>query len=134
MTAPFGRFYLPGPTEVLPEVLAAQNRPMMGHRGAGTEALLGGIDGPMKAVFRTQNPVLIAAASATGFMEAAIRNGVRRKVLCLVNGAFSKRFATIAAACAMLGAQTKLYCCSIVIFSMIGRGPVHQPIRQPVIA
>jgi len=99
MTAPFGRFYLPGPTEVLPEVLAAQNRPMMGHRGAGTEALLGGIDGPMKAVFRTENPVLIAAASATGFMEAAIRNGVRKKVLCLVNGAFSKRFATIAAAC-----------------------------------
>ncbi len=100
MTAPFGRFYLPGPTEVLPEVLAAQNRPMMGHRGAGTEALLGAIEGPMKAVFRTQNPVLIAAASATGFMEAAIRNGVRNKVLCLVNGAFSKRFANIAAACA----------------------------------
>ena len=100
MTAPFGRFYLPGPTEVLPEVLAAQNRPMMGHRGAGTEALLGAIEAPMKAVFRTQNPVLIAAASATGFMEAAIRNGVRKKVLCLVNGAFSKRFATIAAACA----------------------------------
>ncbi len=99
MTAPFGRFYLPGPTEVLPEILAAQNRPMMGHRGAGTEALLGGIEGPMKAVFRTENPVLIAAASATGFMEAAIRNGVRKKVLCLVNGAFSKRFANIAAAC-----------------------------------
>ena len=100
MTAPFGRFFLPGPTEVLPEVLAAQNRPMMGHRGAGTEALLAGIAEPMKAVFRTANPVYIAAASATGFMEAAIRNGVRNKVLCLVNGAFSKRFANIAAACA----------------------------------
>ncbi len=100
MSAQFGRFYLPGPTEVLPEVLAAQNRPMMGHRGAGTEALLAGIAGPMKAVFRTANPVYIAAASATGFMEAAVRNGVRQKVLCLVNGAFSKRFANIAAACA----------------------------------
>ena len=99
MTAPFGRFFLPGPTEVLPEVLAAQDRPMMGHRGVGTEALLGGIDGPLKAVFRTAQPVLMAAASATGFMEAAIRNGVRTKVLCLVNGAFSKRFATIATAC-----------------------------------
>ena len=32
-------------------------------------------------------------------MEAAIRNGVRKKVLCLVNGAFSQRFADIAAAC-----------------------------------
>jgi predicted phosphoserine aminotransferase len=100
VSAPFGRFFLPGPTEVLPEVLAAQDRPMMGHRGAGTEALLAGIAEPMKAVFRTANPVYIAAASATGFMEAAIRNGVRQKVLCLVNGAFSKRFANIAAACA----------------------------------
>lgn len=99
MTAPFGRFFLPGPTEVLPEILAAQDRPMMGHRGAGTEALLGAIDPQVRAAFRTSEPVLIAAASATGFMEAAIRNGVRKKVLCCVNGAFSKRFATIAAAC-----------------------------------
>ncbi len=39
MSARFGRFFLPGPTEVLPEVLAAQDRPMMGHRGAGYRAL-----------------------------------------------------------------------------------------------
>jgi predicted phosphoserine aminotransferase len=99
VSAPFGRFYLPGPTEVLPEILAAQDHPMVGHRGAATEALLGRIDPLMKAAFRTTEPVLIAAASATGFMEAAIRNGVRKKVLCLVNGAFSQRFAKIAAAC-----------------------------------
>jgi predicted phosphoserine aminotransferase len=99
VTAPFGKFFLPGPTEVLPEVLKAQERAMIGHRGAATEALLGSFDAPLKAVFRTANPVLIAASSATGLMEAAIRNGVRRKVLCLVNGAFSERFAKIASAC-----------------------------------
>jgi predicted phosphoserine aminotransferase len=99
VTAPFGRFFLPGPTEVLPEVLRAQERAMIGHRGAATEALLGSLDAPLKAVFRTASPVMIAATSATGFMEAAIRNGVRRRVLCLVNGAFSDRFAKIAAAC-----------------------------------
>lgn len=99
MTAPFGRFFLPGPTEVAPEVLRAQERPMIGHRGAATEALLGALDAPLKAAFRTANPVIIAAASATGLMEAAIRNGVKRRVLCLVNGAFSDRFAKIATAC-----------------------------------
>ena len=99
MTAPFGRFFLPGPTEVLPDVLRAQQRPMIGHRGPATEALLGTLDAPLKAVFRTANPVIIAATSATGLMEAAIRNGVRRRVLCLVNGAFSDRFAKIATAC-----------------------------------
>jgi aspartate aminotransferase-like enzyme len=99
MTAPFGRFFLPGPTEVLPEILAAQARPMIGHRGKDTEQLLAAMAGPLQAIFRTRQPVLIAASSATGLMEAAVRNGVRRKVLCLVNGAFSQRFADIAAAC-----------------------------------
>ncbi len=99
MTAPFGKFFLPGPTEVLPEVAKAQELPMIGHRGAKTEALLGRLDEPLKAAFRTKNPVYIAATSATGLMEAAIRNGVRRKVLCLCNGSFSERFAKIAAAC-----------------------------------
>jgi aspartate aminotransferase-like enzyme len=99
MTAPFGKFFLPGPTEVLPEVAQAQTLPMIGHRGAKTEALLERLDAPLKAAFRTVNPVYIAATSATGLMEAAIRNGVRRKVLCLVNGSFSERFAKIAAAC-----------------------------------
>ena len=99
MTTPFGKFFLPGPTEVLPEVAKAQEQPMIGHRGAKTEALLARLDEPLKAAFRTKQPVYIAATSATGLMEAAIRNGVRRKVLCLVNGSFSERFAKIAAAC-----------------------------------
>jgi len=99
MSAPFGKFFLPGPTEVLPEILDAQARPMIGHRGPETEALLAAIDQPLRAAFRTQNPVMIGTCSATGFMEAAIRNGVKKKVLCLVNGAFSQRFADIAKAC-----------------------------------
>jgi predicted phosphoserine aminotransferase len=99
VSEPFGKFFLPGPTEVLPEILAAQTRPMIGHRGSATEQLLAEIESPLKAIFRTETPVMIAAASATGFMEAAIRNGVRDRVLCLVNGAFSQRFADIAVAC-----------------------------------
>lgn len=99
MSGSFGRFFLPGPTEVLPEILQAQAQPMIGHRGAATEKLLADIAPNLRAAFRTQRPVMIATCSATGLMEAAIRNGVRKKVLCLVNGAFSQRFADIAAAC-----------------------------------
>jgi predicted phosphoserine aminotransferase len=99
MTSAFGRFFLPGPTEVLPEILAAQAQPMIGHRGAATEALLAEIAPGLRATFRTARPVIISSCSATGLMEAAIRNGVRNRVLCLVNGAFSQRFADIAVAC-----------------------------------
>ena len=54
MTSTFGRFFLPGPTEVLPEILAAQAKAMIGHRGPGTEALLGAMEEPLRAAFRTQ--------------------------------------------------------------------------------
>ncbi|MDQ2670988.1 MAG: aminotransferase class V-fold PLP-dependent enzyme, partial [Gemmatimonadota bacterium] len=43
--------------------------------------------------------VYISSSSATGLMEAAIRNGSRERVLALVNGAFAERFAHIARAC-----------------------------------
>lgn len=96
---PFGRFFLPGPTEVRPEILNAQVGPMMGHRTPETEALVARIQTGLKDLFRTERPVYMSSSSATGLMEAAIRNGVRERVLCLVNGAFSERFAKIAEAC-----------------------------------
>jgi hypothetical protein len=41
--ATFGTFFLPGPTEVRPEVLAAMTKPMIGHRVAEMEELMAGI-------------------------------------------------------------------------------------------
>ena len=97
---PFGRFFLPGPTEVHPEVLAAQNRPVMGHRGSELSSMLAEIDPMLRRVFRTERPVYVSTSSATGFMEAGIRNGVRRRALALVNGAFSARFRDLVHDCA----------------------------------
>ncbi|MGH7752728.1 MAG: pyridoxal-phosphate-dependent aminotransferase family protein [Gemmatimonadales bacterium] len=100
MSAPaFGRFFLPGPTDVHPDVLGAMLRPMIGHRGKEMEAILAGMAPRLAGLFRTQRPVLVGSNSATGFMEMAIRNGARRRVLSVVNGAFSDRFADIAARC-----------------------------------
>ncbi|MDX1566465.1 MAG: alanine--glyoxylate aminotransferase family protein [Longimicrobiales bacterium] len=95
----FGRFFLPGPTEVHPDVLEAQARPMIGHRGPAIEELMGRIQDGLRMLFRTERYVLVSTSSATGLMEAAIRNGVRDRVLSLVNGAFSGRFANIAESC-----------------------------------
>ena len=95
----FGRFFLPGPTEVRPSVLAAMEQPMIGHRGKGMEELIARIEPDLQYVFRTTRPVYIASSSATGLMEGAIRNGVRSRVLSLVNGAFSERFFQIARSC-----------------------------------
>ncbi|HEY0673425.1 MAG TPA: alanine--glyoxylate aminotransferase family protein [Longimicrobiales bacterium] len=97
----FGRFFLPGPTEVRPEILQAMLKPMIGHRGKDMEELVARLQEGLKYVFRTERPVYISSSSATGLMEAAVRNGVRRRVLCLVNGAFSDRFYRIAVACGL---------------------------------
>ncbi|MHB8839911.1 MAG: pyridoxal-phosphate-dependent aminotransferase family protein [Gemmatimonadaceae bacterium] len=100
MTAPtFGTFFLPGPTEVRPEILAAMTRPMMSHRSPEFEALYAHCDDGLRRVFRTARPVFISSSSATGLMEAAIRNAPAGPILSLVNGAFSARFADIARAC-----------------------------------
>jgi aspartate aminotransferase-like enzyme len=97
-TTEFGRFFLPGPTEVHPDVLSAMTAPMIGHRVAEMEELIGHIQPRLQAVFRTTRPVYISASSATGLMEGAVRNGARARVLSLVNGAFSERFFQIALA------------------------------------
>ncbi len=71
-----GRFFLPGPTEVHPAVLAAQTGQMVGHRGPAIEELMARIQEGLKPVFVTGRPVIVSTSSATGLMEAAVRNGV----------------------------------------------------------
>lgn len=96
---PYGRFFLPGPTEVHPDVLAAQTRPMTGHRGSESRVFMRSIHERLRRVFLTERPVFVSTSSATGLMEAAVRNAGRTRILSLVNGAFSQRFADIGRAC-----------------------------------
>jgi aspartate aminotransferase-like enzyme len=97
--ADFGRFFLPGPTEVHPDVLAAMERPVIGHRGPEMRDLLMAVDPPLRLLFGANRSVYVSTSSATGFMEAAITNLSRRRVLCLVCGAFGARFHAIAERC-----------------------------------
>jgi aspartate aminotransferase-like enzyme len=96
---PFGTFFIPGPTEVRPELLAQMTRPIMGHRGKNFEGMFARIEAGLRDVLLTARPVYVGATSSTGFMEMAIRNAPEGKILSLVNGGFSERFAKIAEAC-----------------------------------
>jgi aspartate aminotransferase-like enzyme len=95
----FGTFFLPGPTEVRPEILQAMVRPMIPHRGAEFETMFARIQAGLGLVFKTARPPLVSSSSATGLMEMAVRCAPPGAVLALVNGAFSERFAEIARAC-----------------------------------
>lgn len=93
------RLFIPGPTDVAPEVLAAQTAPMIGHRSDEFEALFAKCEEQLRTLFYTNARVYIVAASGTGLQEAAIRNLVARRVMCFVNGAFSQRWADVALGC-----------------------------------
>ena len=95
-----GTFFLPGPTEVRPEVLAAMQQPMIAHRTPEFEALFARLQEGLRELFGTRRPIFIAGCSGTGMMEAAVRCARPGRVLSLVNGAFSSRFAEIARRCA----------------------------------
>lgn len=95
----FGTFFLPGPTEVHPDVLAAMARPMISHRGPEFEKIFVRIQEGMSQVFLTSRPVFVSTSSGTGMMEAGIRCLPKGKILALVDGAFSERFAGIAESC-----------------------------------
>lgn len=95
--------FLPGPTEVLPEIAQAGTLPMIGHRGPEISVLLEETMSKVAKVLATEGSVFPLCSSATGAMEGAIRNLAEGPVLHLVCGAFSKRWSKLRAACEMEG-------------------------------
>ena len=90
--------FIPGPTDVHPDVLAAQAQTMIGHRGQDFEALFARLQTKLRQLFYTNHRIYVSTSSGTGLQEAAIRNCVARRVLCCVNGAFSERWYEVALA------------------------------------
>ena len=93
MTVHTGKHFLqiPGPTNVPDRVLRAMDMPTIDHRGPefaqlGLEVLEG-----CKAVFRTQNPIVVYPSSGTGAWEAAIVNTLSPgdRVLMVETGHFA---------------------------------------------
>jgi alanine-glyoxylate transaminase/serine-glyoxylate transaminase/serine-pyruvate transaminase len=71
-----GRHFLqiPGPTNVPDRVLRAIDRPTIDHRGPEFGAMGREILDEIRAVFKTEHPVVIYPASGTGAWEAALVN------------------------------------------------------------
>lgn len=61
--------------------------------------LLARLERPLRHLFRTTRPVLLAEAAASGMMEAAVRNGVHERMLAVVGGPEGEAFARVAEAC-----------------------------------
>ena len=89
---------IPGPVPLHPRVLRQLSRPLYGHRTKEFRDLLEQVTELLKPLFGTQGHVFILAGSGTAGMDAAIRSFIKPgdKVISLVAGKFSERFAEIA--------------------------------------
>ncbi|HEV8600641.1 MAG TPA: aminotransferase class V-fold PLP-dependent enzyme [Gemmatimonadales bacterium] len=97
--SPFGRNFLPGPTDIRAEVLAALQQPLFSHRSPRMRTMLAEMQPALQECFGTRQPVFVATCSGTGLLEAAIRSGVRERVLVAVGGYFGEYFARVAESC-----------------------------------
>jgi len=90
------RLFIPGPTEVRAENLAALARPQIGHRSAEFQQLYQRVVPKLRTLLQTEGNVFLFTSSSTGVWEAAIRNCVASRVLCCMQGAFSDRWLKVA--------------------------------------
>src|SRR5215467_10145414 len=90
------RFFLPGPVWVRDAVRQAMAHEAIGHRGKAFADLYSRILPRLQKVFRTRGFVFTATCAGTGLWEAALLNLAPERVLALVSGAFSERWAACA--------------------------------------
>ena len=88
----FKKLFIPGPTQVHPDVLAKMATPMIGHRSADASELQRNITTKMQKLMYTQNKIVLSTSSGTGLMEGAIRGSTLKKAIVFSVGSFGKRW------------------------------------------
>lgn len=90
------KLFIPGPTEVAPEVLAAMSGPMMGHRSKAASALQRRISNNLRRILLTEQEILLSTSSGTGLMEGAVRSCTAKRAAIFSVGAFGDKWYKIA--------------------------------------
>jgi aspartate aminotransferase-like enzyme len=119
----------PGPTPVPPEVLLAMAQPIIHHRTPQFEAVFAEVQDGLKRLFKTEQDVLMLAASGTGAMEAAVTNltSPGDRVLVVNGGKFGERWGKIAATYGLAVTEIKVEWGSAVDPDAVARALAHHP-------
>ena len=92
------KLFTVGPVACYPEVLEVMGHQMYSHRSKEYFALHYETVRLLQDFISTKNEIFLFSSTGTGFMEASVRNCVRKKILCCINGSFGERFAEVAEA------------------------------------
>jgi aspartate aminotransferase-like enzyme len=101
------KLFIPGPIAVSEKTLRAMAQPMIGHRSTDFVALYQSMQPDLQALFGTKDSVYLSTSSAWGVMEGSLRNVVKKKVLCCMNGAFSDKWLDVAQRCGLAAGALK---------------------------
>jgi aspartate aminotransferase-like enzyme len=95
------KLLIPGPTEVSPQILQEQTRPMIGHRSKEFSDFYGGITGKLATFFKLPSEFKPTTTTSSGtlWFDIVGRCIVKKKALCCINGVFSQRFGEIVRSC-----------------------------------
>jgi len=86
------QLFIPGPVEVLPEVLEKMAEPMIGHRGKASTELQQRISEKLQQLFYTNNTIILSTSSGSGLMESAVRCCSAKRAAVFSVGAFGDRW------------------------------------------
>ncbi len=86
------KLFIPGPVEVLPEVLEKMATPMIGHRSKACAELQKNISEKVQKVFYTKNVIVLSTSSGSGLMESAIRCCTGKRAAVFSIGSFGDRW------------------------------------------
>lgn len=86
------KLFIPGPIDVMPDVLEKMATPMIGHRGKDASSLQESVSKKLQKLFYTESEILLSTSSGSGLMEGAIRSCTSRKAAVFSCGAFGDRW------------------------------------------
>lgn len=84
--------FLPGPTEVHPDLLKELTRPIISHHSPEFREIIKRIKPRLRKLLGTEGDVFTLTCTASTAMEAALLNAAGVKTLIISNGAFGERW------------------------------------------
>jgi len=89
----FPKLFIPGPTFVPDDVLLKMSNPQIGHRTEEMSILISDIVSGIQKLLYTKNHIYLTSHPATGLWELGVKNSTKKKILHIINGAFSSKWA-----------------------------------------
>jgi aspartate aminotransferase-like enzyme len=92
------KLFIPGPTDVSPDVLEKLATPQIGHRTTTATLLQKHISEQLQELMYTTNTIILSTSSGSGIMEMAIRSCTAKRAAVFSVGAFGDRWYKMALA------------------------------------